>query len=100
MMLRQFGERMAVNAPIQGTAADLIKRAMVQLARALPDEGLTTRMVLQVHDELVFEAPEQELARLVPLVRRVMEGAIALDVPLTVTVKAGPNWLDLQPIDS
>ncbi len=98
MMLRQFGERMAVNAPIQGTAADLIKRAMVELACALERERLEGRMILQVHDELIFEAPQRELQRLMPLVRRIMEGAMVLDVPLTVTMKAGPNWLDLSEI--
>ena len=94
-MIRQFGERMAVNAPVQGTAADLIKRAMVQLGRRLDEQRLASRMVLQVHDELVFEAPRAELPALALLVRRAMEGAIRLDVPLTVTLKAGPNWLDL-----
>lgn len=98
LMIRQFGERMAVNAPIQGTAADLIKRAMVQLAHRMAEERLASRMVLQVHDELVFDAPRRELERLIPLVRAVMEGAIALDVPLLVTVKAGPNWLELAPV--
>ncbi len=98
MVIRQFGERMAVNAPIQGTAADLIKRAMVQMARELARERLASRMVVQVHDELVFEAPRHELDRLVPLVRRVMEGVIELSVPLTVTMKAGPNWLDLTEV--
>jgi DNA polymerase-1 len=98
-MVRQFGERMAINAPIQGTAADLIKRAMIQLAAQLEEERLSSRMVLQVHDELVFESPRAELDALVRLVRRTMEGAIALDVPLTVTVKAGPNWLDLSPLE-
>ena len=98
LMTRQFGERMAVNAPIQGTAADLIKRAMVQLAVRLDTAGLKGRMLLQVHDELVFEAPQTELPPLAALVREVMEGAITLDIPLTVTIKAGPNWLDLSPI--
>ena len=98
-MIRQLGERMAINAPIQGTAADLIKRAMVQLAAAIAQRRLISRMVLQVHDELVFEAPQRELGALVPLVREVMEGAIILSVPLAVTVKAGPNWLDLSPVE-
>ena len=97
-IIRQFGERMAVNAPVQGTAADLIKRAMVQLASALDEHQLRSRMVLQVHDELVFEVPRRELKTLVALARRIMEGAIALSVPLTVTVKAGPNWLDLSEV--
>jgi DNA polymerase-1 len=98
MMTRQFGERMAINAPVQGSAADLIKRAMVRLARRLVDERLASRMVLQVHDELVFDAPTAELARLTPLIRQEMEGAFTLSVPLEVTVKAGPNWLELLPV--
>ena len=100
VMIRQFGERMAVNAPIQGTAADLIKRAMVQLAVSFRQDRLTSRMVLQVHDELVFETPRKELQTLVSLVRRVMENAIELSIPLEVTVKAGPNWLDLTEVKS
>ena len=97
-VLRQFGERMAINAPIQGTAADLIKRAMVQVDERLRRERLQSRMVLQVHDELVFECPRDERTALAALVREVMEGAIKLAVPLEVIVKAGPNWLDLAPI--
>jgi DNA polymerase-1 len=97
--VRQFGERMAVNAPIQGTAADLIKRAMVQVAARLREGRLESRMILQVHDELVFEAPVREPNALAQLVRDVMEHAIELAVPLRVTVKAGPNWLDLAPIE-
>jgi len=100
MIIRQVGERMAVNAPIQGSAADLIKRAMVQLDAALAREHLKSRMVLQVHDELVFESPRAELGALIAMARRIMEGAIVLDVPLLVTVKAGPNWLDLEIINS
>ncbi len=95
-MIRQFGERMAINAPIQGTAADLIKRAMVQLDARMRQGRLAGRMVLQVHDELVFETPRGELGQLSRLVRDTMEGAIALDIPLAVTLKAGPNWLDLS----
>jgi DNA polymerase-1 len=97
-VIRQLGERMAVNAPLQGTAADLIKRAMVQVASRLRAEGLKSRMVVQVHDELVFEAPRSELKVLVPLARTVMAGAMALTVPLTVTVKAGPNWLEMTDV--
>jgi DNA polymerase-1 len=98
LVTRQFGERMAVNAPVQGSAADLIKRAMVQLADALEREHVASRMVLQVHDELLFECPRGELQRMMPLVRRIMEGAIELIVPLTVTLKTGPNWLELTPV--
>ena len=99
-VIRQAAERMALNAPIQGTAADLIKRAMIHLQARLGIEGLTARMVLQVHDELVFEAPRRELPRLAPLVRQIMEGALTLSVPLVVTIKAGPNWLDLVPVEN
>ncbi len=95
--VRQFGERIAINTPIQGTAADLIKRAMVQLAEALARERLSSRLVLQVHDELVLECPRKEQDTLVSIVRRIMEGALSLKVPLVVTVKSGPNWLDLSP---
>jgi hypothetical protein len=90
--LRSFGERMAANAPIQGTAADLIKIAMVRMAREMERRGLRSRMLLQVHDELLFEAPEDETGRLEALAVEVMESALALDVPLKVEVKAGADW--------
>jgi DNA polymerase I len=90
--LRGFAERMATNAPVQGTAADLIKIAMVRMAKALADSGLESRMLLQVHDELLFEAPEAEVARLESLARQVMESAMALDVPLKVDIKTGVDW--------
>ena len=87
--------RAAVNTTIQGTAADLIKKAMVDLARRLRREGCRARMVLQVHDELVLEAPAAEAADVAGLVREVMEGTHPLDVPLSVDVRRGANWLDL-----
>ena len=90
--LRSFGERMATNAPIQGTAADLIKIAMVRMARELRARGLRSRMLLQVHDELLFEVPEAELGSLEALAVEVMESSLALSVPLKVDVKAGPDW--------
>jgi DNA polymerase I len=90
--LRQAAERMAVNSVIQGTAADLIKKAMVEVAEALATAGLAARMILQVHDELVFEAPPGELEALTRLVRERMEGAYALRVPLRVDVGSGKNW--------
>jgi DNA polymerase-1 len=90
--LRAFGERMAANAPIQGTAADLIKIAMVRLARELERRGLATRMLLQVHDELLFEAPQGEVEALDRLAAEVMESALPLSVPLKVDVKAGADW--------
>ncbi len=90
--LRQAAERMAVNTVIQGTEADLIKQAMVDVAAALREAGLAARMILQVHDELVFEVPEAELAVLTELVQGRMEAACALRVPLRVDVGCGRNW--------
>jgi len=92
--LRSFGERMATNAPIQGTAADLIKIAMVRMAKELATRGLESRMLLQVHDELLFEAPEGEIAELEALAVEVMESALPLSVPLKVDVKAGLDWAE------
>jgi DNA polymerase-1 len=90
--LRGFGERMATNAPIQGTAADLVKIAMVRTAHELRAQGLASRMLLQVHDELLFETPAAEVDRLKALATGVMEAAVSLDVPLKVDVKAGVDW--------
>jgi len=90
--LRGFGERMATNAPIQGTAADLVKIAMVRMARELRAQGLESRMLLQVHDELLFETPAAEVGRLQALATEVMESALGLDVPLKVDVKVGDDW--------
>ena len=90
--LRSFAERVATNAPIQGTAADMIKIAMVRMAAAIAEARLASRMLLQVHDELLFEAPPDEEARLKALAAEIMEGAMPLDVPLKVDVKAGADW--------
>ena len=92
-------ERIAVNAVIQGSAADLIKRAMLAIDQRLRSSGMESRMLLQIHDELVFEAPNAELSKLAALVREEMEGAMTLDVPLRVDIAAGPNWLDTEPIE-
>lgn len=93
---RQFGERAAINAPIQGAAADIIRRAMMRMPGALVDAGLSTTMLLQVHDELVFEAPEAEAERAIAVIKRTMEGAaepaVALTVPLVVDARAAGNW--------
>jgi DNA polymerase I len=91
-MIRGEAERMAVNTPIQGTAADLIKMAMIKIHERLERECFGTRMLLQVHDELVFEAPEEEEERIVLLVKEEMEGVHTLDVPLKVDIQAGKNW--------
>ena len=95
--LRAAGERAAINHPIQGTAADVIKIAMIRLAPRLAEAGLTARLVLQVHDELLLEVPNSEVARLVPILVDTMEGALALDVPLTVDVKSGLRWDEMKP---
>jgi DNA polymerase-1 len=93
---RGFAERTAVNTPLQGTAADLIKIAMIRIDSALREKGLKSRMTLQVHDELVFEVPENEVEVMQPLVREHMEKVHALAVPLQVDMGVGPNWRDLD----
>ena len=91
--IRAFGERTAANSPIQGSAADLIKIAMIRIAAALKERALQGRMLLQVHDELVFEFPPQEQEELVALVKHEMEHAAELSVPLVVDVGIGDSWL-------
>jgi len=93
---RGFAERTAVNTPLQGTAADLIKIAMIRIDRELERRKLKSRMTLQVHDELVFEAPQDEVEELRSLVRKEMEEVHPLKVPLAVEIGAGPNWRDLD----
>lgn len=93
---RAFGERLSQNSPLQGSAADLIKIAMVQIHRALRGLGLEARLLLQVHDELVLEAPPAEVDQVVDLVRSHMEGVAVLRVPLVVDVGVGDNWLDAK----
>jgi DNA polymerase-1 len=90
--VRQFAERMAINTPIQGTAADLIKLAMIRMDQALDDAGLKAGMLLSVHDEIVFEAPPEELPELEKLATTVMEGVWDLEVPLKVNIDYGDNW--------
>lgn len=90
--VRSFGERMAVNTPIQGTAADLIKLAMIAIHDAIAERNLRSRMILQVHDELIFEVPDEELDAMRPLVKEKMEGVLALAVPISVGLGTGKNW--------
>ena len=90
--LRSFAERNAINYPIQGSAADIIKQAMLGVDRAIRDSGLASRLIMQVHDELVFEVPEAELAQMRELVEREMSQAVALQVPLKVDINFGTNW--------
>ena len=94
--LRGFAERTAVNTPLQGTAADLIKIAMIRIDDALRERGLKAKMTLQVHDELVFEVPEAEIEIVRSLVREQMERVHSLSVPLLVEIGVGPNWRDLD----
>ena len=96
--LRNFAERAAMNAPIQGTAADIIKMAMVAVEKEVATCGLRAQMLIQVHDELVFEVHKGDLIPTVRLVKQVMEGIVKLSVPLVVDVKAGPNWRDAIPV--
>jgi DNA polymerase-1 len=93
---RGFAERTAVNTPLQGTAADLIKLAMIAIDRKLAERKLKTRMVLQVHDELLFEVPLGEIEEVEELVRAEMEGVVQLKVPLVADVAFGSNWRDLK----
>ncbi len=94
--VRQFGERIAQNTPIQGTAADLIKKAMLEIHRGLPEAGFRARLLLQVHDELVFEVPEEELEEVQAFVVGRMESAMELAVPLKVDVGVGRRWYDCK----
>ena len=94
--LRGFAERTAMNTPIQGSAADIIKKAMIDMDARLKEEGLQTKLLLQVHDELIFEAPQHEIEILERIVPEVMENAIQLNVPLKVDFSYGPTWYDAK----
>src|SRR5437870_84443 len=96
VQLRNFAERTALNSPLQGTAADLIKLAMINIDRRLTEEEFEAQMILQVHDELLFESPAKESARLRKLVKEEMEGVHQLAVPIVVEIGVGPNWRDLD----
>jgi DNA polymerase I len=96
--LRGAGERMAINMPIQGTAADIQKIAMIRVAEQLRAGGFAARLLLSVHDEVLLEVPRDEVDRLVPVIRETMEGALPLGVPLTVDVKVGDDWESMTPL--
>ena len=93
---RGFAERTAVNTPLQGSAADLIKLAMIKIDRLLAEQKLRTRMVLQVHDELLFEVPEDETEVVTNLVKQAMENVIQLTIPIAADLSFGPNWRDVK----
>ena len=97
--LRSGAERMAINMPIQGTAADIIKLAMIRVLDEMRERRVRSRMILQVHDELVFEVPKDERQLMTTLVKEVMEGALSLVVPLTVEVKIGRHWGEVAPVE-
>jgi len=94
--VREAGERMAINMPVQGTSADIIKVAMINLYREMSKRQLKSKMLLQVHDELVFEVPQQELEEMKELVPRIMSNSIELSIPLKVDVKLGSNWGEME----
>lgn len=96
--IRQFAQRQAVNTPIQGTASDLIKMAMIQIHCLLEEKKMRARIVLQVHDELVFDLPQEELSALAALARDRMENVLSLKVPIKVDTKVGRNWLEMEPL--
>jgi DNA polymerase-1 len=96
--IRQFAQRQAVNTPIQGTASDLIKLAMVDIDKRLKEKKLKAEMILQIHDELLFNVAKDDLKELAALVRDRMENVLKLDVPVRVDVKFGKNWLQMQPV--
>ncbi|MDI6688568.1 MAG: DNA polymerase, partial [Desulfobacterales bacterium] len=92
--IRQQAERLAINTPIQGTAADLIKIAMINIWKRLKEGNLKMRMILQIHDELLFEVPETELEPAKKLIKNDMENALSLSVPLKVDIGWGKNWAE------
>ena len=96
VVIRQATERMAVNTPLQGTAADMIKISMIHIQNRIEELGFSTRMIMQVHDELVFEVPEEELQKVVPVIQRKMETVMDLSVPLKVSIHSGKNWAEVH----
>jgi len=94
--IRQATERMAVNTPLQGTAADVIKVSMIHIEHRIAELGLSTKMIMQVHDELVFEAPKNELQATIPMIQNEMETVMSLSVPLKVSIHSGKSWADVH----
>jgi DNA polymerase-1 len=90
--MKEFAERAAVNTPVQGSAADLIKIAMINISRSIKNKNLQSKIILQVHDELVFEIPEAEKKSMIDLVKKEMEGVMELKIPLIVDTYIGKHW--------
>jgi DNA polymerase-1 len=97
--IRSGAERIAKNTRLQGSAADLVKKAMIDASGMLCEKGFSARLILQIHDELVFSVPESEVAQVIPLLKQVMENCVSLNVPLVCDVSAGPDLADLEEID-
>ena len=95
-MVRQFGSRAAMNTPIQGTAADIMKIAMINVLKEIKNRGLRSKIVLQVHDEMMIEAPEEEKEEIKQIMKKCMESAIELQVPLTAEISEAKNWYDCK----
>lgn len=95
-MIRSSGERMALNTPIQGTAADILKKAMVEIYEEFNKRGLKSKMLIQVHDELVFNVLNDELDEVSSIVKNIMENTMALSVPLKVDIEYGDNWYEAK----
>ena len=95
-MIRQSGERMALNTPIQGTSADIIKKAMVLIHQKLKENNLKSKLIIQVHDELVFDCLKEEQEQVTKIMKDVMENVIKLKVPLKIDVEYGNNWYEAK----
>ena len=95
-MIRQQGERIALNTPIQGTSADIIKKAMIEIDRELINRNLKTKMIIQVHDELIFDVPNDEIEIVKKMVTELMENTCKLEVPLRVEIDYGDNWYNVK----
>ncbi len=95
-MTKEFGKRAAMNAPIQGSAADLIKIAMIKTYEAINSLGYDTKMLLQIHDELIFVAPDHEVEEIIALVQKTMDEAMQLNVPLKAGISYGQNWYEAK----
>ena len=95
-MMREFGKRAAMNAPIQGSAADLIKVAMIHIYQAMKEAKVQAKMILQIHDELIFEVPKQEIVQMKQIVEQGMQEAMKLSVPLVAEASYGDNWYEAK----